>query len=119
MAKTSEVKPILNAPKFFYKFSRHNFHSTFYSTEKQTKFLGSWNPRAIPEKETDKFYEIPVEMSYRPDSISYEFYSTPLLGWVISYVNDIANPLDRETGLYPGRVIRIPDIASIISTYTI
>jgi len=118
VANTSELIPISEQPPVIHAFSRFNNHPVYVDPITRKKFIGSWNPPVFPEKETDVLFEITSSFAYRPDIISYEFYETPLLGWVISYVNNVSNPLDRQDGLYPGRVIRIPDITTITTVLT-
>lgn len=118
MAKTAELFPLKAQPPVLHSSNRYNNHPMYLDPDTRYKFIGSWNPPNIPQKETDIIYEVTSSVAYRPDIIAYEFYETPLLGWVISYVNNITNPLDREDGLYPGRVIRIPDITTITTVLT-
>lgn len=118
MANYSELFPTGTQLPTLSSFSRFNNHPIYIDPLTNKKFIGSWTPPLIPEKETDILFEITSSFSYRPDMIAYEFYETPLLGWVISYANNISNPLDKETGLYPGRVIRIPDLTTITTVLT-
>lgn len=53
----------------------------------------------------NSFYELyEVDNNDWWDSISYRFYNTPQLWWVICIVNNITNPFEE---LYPGKVLRI------------
>lgn len=114
MAKTQELFPIEESyPINTNGYSRFNNHPIYLNEVTREKFVGAWRPPIIQQKETDVLFEITAAMAYRPDTISYEFYATPLLWWILAYVNDISNPLDRDNGFYPGRVIRIPDITTI------
>ena len=118
MANSSELIPLTGQPTVVHSFCRYNNHFIYRDPETTDKFYQMWNPPTIPQKETDITYIIPAEMAYRPDLISYNFYNTPLLAWVISYVNGILNPLDKTDGLYAGRAIRIPDITTVVSALT-
>lgn len=109
---TKELKP-LQQRLVSNQYSRYINHPLYIDPETKKKFIGSWNAPNISAKETDKTFYITSSFAYRPDAISYEFYNTPLLGWAICYVNGILNPLDRTEGLYPGRVITIPDLTTI------
>ena len=114
MAKTSELIPVDNASGIIYNsYSRFNNHPIYVDPITRKKFIGSWQPPTIQEKETDILFEITSSYAYRPDIISYNFYGTPLLAWVLAYVNNISNPFDRDDGFYPGRVIRITDITTL------
>ena len=48
----------------------------------------------------------------RLDAISYKFYGTPALWWVLARVNDIADPL---VGVEPNAMIRVPTKARLAS----
>lgn len=53
----------------------------------------------------NSFYELyEVDNDDWLDNISYKFYNTPQLWWVICIVNNITNPFEE---LYPGKVLRI------------
>lgn len=109
---TNELTPIGRANKVIATSSRFNFHN-IYRLEDGTTFLQTWKPPNIKPKSTDKTIAIPTRLAYRADLISDKFYNTPLLAWAICYVNDILNPLDKKEGLYPGRLIRIPDPSTL------
>ena len=113
MSNSSELKPIKNQPLIFSRYNRFNRHPVYIDPTTGNKFLGAWDPPTFPIKDTDKTYQVSVGLAYRPDSIAYKHYDTPLLAWVICYVNNIMNPWDKNTGLYPGRIIRIPDITTV------
>ncbi len=114
---TLELFSVQNNRTVFSSSSRFNFHNV-YRLEDGTTFLQTWKPRYIPKKETDKTLIVSNFLAYRPDLISDKMYGTPLLAWAICYVNDILNPLDRVEGLYPGRLIRIPDPSILYGTGT-
>lgn len=109
---TKELFPI-NTSSSVKSFSSRFNHHNIYRDENQNTFLQTWNPRVLPPKESDKTFVVPASMAYRIDLVSDAMYGTPLLSWAICYVNDIMNPLDRTDGLYPGRLIRIPDPSTI------
>ena len=53
----------------------------------------------------NSFYELyEVDNNDWLDNISYKFYNTPQLWWVIAIVNNITNPFEE---IYPGKVLRI------------
>jgi hypothetical protein len=118
MAKTTELFPLSAQSLVVHAYCRYNSHFRYQDPETTNKFYQAWNPPPIPQKNTDVTFIIPANMAFRPDLISYNFYDTPLLGWVIPYVNNIMNPLDHTEGLYAGRAIRVPDISTIISVLT-
>lgn len=113
-----ELKPLPNQPTIIHNHCRWNNHPFYQDPETGKKFVGQWNPPIIPVKETDKTFQIGQETAFRPDIISYRFYGTPLLSWVLAYANDVSNPWDRTTGFVPGLVIRVPDITTIVAALT-
>ena len=53
----------------------------------------------------NSFYELyEVDNEDFLDNISFKFYNTPQLWWVICIVNNITNPFEE---IYPGKVLRI------------
>lgn len=114
---TIELKPVSTTRALTSASSRFNFHNV-YRLEDGTTFLQTWKPPIIKLKETDKTLIISNRLAYRPDLVSDEMYNTPLLAWALCYANDILNPLDRQTGFYPGRVIRIPDPSTLYGLNT-
>ena len=119
MAATKELFPLQNKPIIIHPFSRFNGHPFFQDPETGNNFIGSWNPVYFPLKETDKSVMVTQGLAFRPDIISYEYYNTPLLAWVICYVNNITNPYDKINGIVPGIVLRIPDITTVTAALTL
>ena len=115
---TKELFPLANQSAISSSYSRFNNHPVYQDPETGKKFIGSWRPPIIPFKDSDKSMQVTQENAFRPDIISYTYYNTPLLAWLICYVNSIANPYDKTTGLFPGRVLRIPDVTTIIAALT-
>ena len=115
---TKELFPLINQPATLYAYSRFNNHPVYQDPVTGNKFIGVWSPPNIPVSVADRSCLITQENAYRPDTISYFYYNNPWLGWVISYVNGISNPWDKDNGFYPGRVLRIPDLATITSIFT-
>ena len=118
MSNTKELFPLTNQPSIIHSFSRFNSHPVYQDPITGKKFIGSWRPPNIPFKDSDKTMQVTQENAFRPDIISYTYYNTPLLGWLICYVNGIDNPWDKTTGLVPGLVLRIPDITTITAVLT-
>lgn len=110
---TKELFPLSNQSAVSYAYSRFNRHPVYQDPETGNKFIGTWNPPKIPTSPSDRTLQISQENAYRPDVVSYQFYNTPSLAWVICYANGISNPWDKVNGLYPGLVITIPDLTTI------
>ena len=82
-----------------------NQKSYAYQDENGRYFLGTFSARDIPRHNTDQFYVLSSEDVARPDLLSYKFYGTPKLYWVILWLNNISDPFE---GMYPGMLLRIP-----------
>ena len=63
----------------------------------------------IRESQKDIFYSVELGFENRLDLISYKFYNTPFLWWVIAIMNNIENPLDVQAGI----VLRIPSMSTL------
>lgn len=63
----------------------------------------------IRESTKDSFYVVGAGFENRLDLISYKFYNTPFLWWVIASVNHIDNPTVVDVGL----VLRIPSLSEL------
>jgi len=66
----------------------------------------SWHPPEIKEQSTDRYFEVTIDFAHRPDLISYMYYGTMQLYWVIALANDMIDPI-AETSV--GKRLRIPD----------
>lgn len=63
----------------------------------------------IPVSRTDRFYEVDITTRNRLDLVSYNYYGTQLLWWVIALASDIDDPLVVPIGT----VLRIPTIDTL------
>lgn len=72
-------------------------------------YIESPNKINIKPSKDDSFYMIESGYENRMDLISYKFYGTPLLWWVIAMMNKIQDPLDIKVG----DILRIPTMRSI------
>jgi hypothetical protein len=61
---------------------------------------------------SDELFTVPPGGETRLDSISYKFYGTPALWWVLARVNNIEDPL---VGVALNATIRIPTKARLAS----
>lgn len=95
----------------FRTYSRNNYLPVYSDTENNTTFVGlNLNPTEALRKTYTQVYVLDTQYAFRPDLLSYKFYRTPLLGWYICLANDVVDPFDPDTGLYPGRQIMIPSL---------
>jgi hypothetical protein len=92
-------------------YSRNNNLPIYADTTNNTTFVGV-NVSAVRASNLSMVqrYSLETKYAFRPDLISYKYYRTPLLGWYICLANEIVDPFDPDTGLYPGRQIIIPSL---------
>lgn len=112
------MKNLIKAPESNTIYSNHcrqNRATVYIDPDTKKKFFALWKRIEIPESTYDKTYRVTTGTAYRPDLISYNFYDTPYLSWVICMVNNIKNPLDLDEGLYAGRLIVIPDLNTLMT----
>lgn len=68
-------------------------------------------PQVVIEQSTDdKFFRVTDKFENRLDLISYKYYKTVQLWWLIAYASNILNPFDVPVGT----VLRIPTIQGVI-----
>ena len=103
MKTTAETNPLPRGSETMHRFSRFFGQDAFMVG--QRKFWGTWEPIVIPNSPSDRYITITEAMAGRIDLVSYEFYGTPELWWIIAEANGIAFPPDD---LAVGDVLRIP-----------
>ncbi len=81
--------------------------SPYYDTLQTSWYLLPWSPREIPADSTDVKYEITPKYQYRPDLLSYEFYSSPSYWWVFM-IRNIDLIRDPIWDFVPGKIIYVP-----------
>ena len=69
-------------------------------------------PINVRVSDADSYYSVEPAYANRLDLISYKFYNTPQLYWVIAEANDIIDPQNIEAGT----VLRIPSRQVIYGT---
>ena len=97
-------------------YSRNNNLPVYSDAGSRATFVGvnvNVNSTQPVSASTVQKYSLEARYAFRPDLISYKYYRTPLLGWYICSANDIVDPFDPYTGLYPGRQINIPALDSV------
>lgn len=90
-------------------FSRINFDAVLY--DNRNTFLPSFRRKTIEANIADIYHTVTSSEQGRLDLVSYKYYGTTRLWWVIAMVNGIPNPSELE----PGIVLRIPPI-DIVNT---
>lgn len=108
-----ELKPDKFKPRF--QFSRMNNTTIYYDPISNKPFFGLWEAPLVAAFENEITYKIDPRYAYRPDVISYMFFNTPFLDWAILFYNNIIDPFDEESGLYPHRLLKIPPTRFVFS----
>lgn len=90
--------------------SRYRDNRIITDTDTKQKFLESYQKKVIPTSPDDFFHEVKPEEERRLDLISYRYYQTPLLWWVIAEANNIPNAM---VGPSVGDILRVPTITSL------
>jgi len=93
------------------RFSR--FRGTDILREGSVEFFATFPIPAIPDRADDRFHEVGAGEDGRLDLISYRYYATAELWWVIAVANDIFFPM-RE--VIPGIVLRVPSSDFVFGT---
>lgn len=95
--------------------SRFRLIETVFNPSTKTKYLGSF--RGLRERikfsPNDNFHKVTLADENRLDIISFRYYNTPDLWWVIALANNIANPRRNVT---IGTNLRIPAIDQLYRT---
>jgi hypothetical protein len=73
---------------------------------------GILEPIEFENRNDDVYYIIEKQEDGRPDKISYKFYQTPRLFWVILYANSIFDPFQE---IVTGLTIRVPSIEHVLT----
>lgn len=73
------------------------------------EYVESVNPMDVSESTSDYYHTVLSGEEDRLDLISYRYYNTPLLWWVIAEASELFNPLDVPVGT----VLRVPSVLSI------
>lgn len=81
-----------------------------YRTDDGRDFFETYRIRDLPESRGDFYHEVDAGEEGRLDLVSFLYYGTPALWWVIADANDIFFPM-RD--VVAGQVLRIPNIESL------
>lgn len=73
------------------------------------EYIESYEDLVFPKRNDDKFYEVESKYENRLDLISYKFYGTPLLYWVIAEASELVDPQIVPVGT----LLRIPNRQSL------
>lgn len=69
------------------------------------EYIETYDGIEVPKSKVDSFHIVKKTEENRIDLISWQYYKTPLLYWVIAEASDLRNPFE----LPEGTVLRIPD----------
>ena len=102
---TNEITPVRAKSEVLGPYSRFFDQDLFIINNK--KVWGTWEIPEIPNSPNDIYHTVTQADAGRLDLISYEYYKTPELKWVIASVNGIFFPAEE---IVENLVLRIPDI---------
>lgn len=73
-------------------------------------FIETPDKVVIRESTLDRMFIVDPGCENRLDLVSYKFYGTPFLWWVLAKINNIQNPMYLPTGV----ILRIPPLNNIV-----
>lgn len=73
-------------------------------------WVETWERETIPYSDNDIYIEFNSNYNGRLDLVSYDYYKTSRLWWVIAVANNIQNPFEK---IEVGKILRIPSLHSI------
>jgi hypothetical protein len=98
------------------RFTRTNFYpKVIVDGIEECDLLNNFFNRAFKIQRDVGFYTLRQQDIYRPDLLSYKFYGTPDLWWILYKFNKIE---DVWNDLEVGKVIQVPDRADIEDFYS-
>lgn len=86
--------------------------SDYVNNGKQYIDISTLGDISFKKSSNDRYHRIEDRDINRIDLISYRYYGSVYLWWVIALANDIMDPL---LGLSVGSIIRIPDITVVLT----
>ena len=90
--------------------SANRYRTTAYVTDSDgNHYLETPGKITVPKSVNDKIVEITNEYVNRLDLVSFKYYSTPLLWWVIAEASGISDPFNVPLGT----VLRVPEKSSL------
>jgi len=107
----AETLPVENVTKIFKQTSRYK-HTNIYEGPDGSFYFGIWKVPTIEENPYDTFYTVKFSEARRLEKIAFMKYGNVNLWWVLALANNILDPFSE---LSEGQVIRIPNLAYIIS----
>lgn len=112
MLPTAEIQPV-DLKKVRLKLSGYSRHGgqRIYATGGRL-FFGIYKKADFPETAEDKYHTVVQGEELRLDLLSYAYYRTPELWYVIAIVNDLVSVFDD---VKIGDVLRIPSLSTIYS----
>jgi len=107
----AEDLPVENITKKFLQTSRYK-HTNIYEGPDDSFYYGVWKVPTIEENPLDTFYTVKFSETRRLDKIADLHYGNINLWWIIALANNILDPFSELT---VGDIIRVPNLAYIIS----
>ena len=111
MIKAIDINTIFKVTELRLSLESYNRYNNKLLLEYDGELYQESSPIPIIEKGSkDMYYTVSEETAGRIDLIAEKFYNNAKLGWAVCFSNDL---FDSFNELIVGKVLRIPDIASI------
>lgn len=88
--------------------SRYKRETRILNTDDE-QYIETHESPVIPESSSDSFHIVTPSDEGRLDLISFHYYKTPLLWWVIAEASGVTDPFNIPIGT----VLRIPELQSL------
>lgn len=98
------IAPTITDKRVLDRFSRFRKSSILRDPD-GTEYLETFPVPKIPERADDVYHEVNSGQEGRLDLISYHYYGTAELWWVLAVANDLFFPMEEVTA---GLVLRVP-----------
>lgn len=90
------------------KYSRYRSSRRFLD-DTGHQFVETYDSKKIPESSEDTYHIVTLKDTNRLDLISFQYYRTPLLWWVIAEASNITDPFNVPVN----SVVRVPKLHSV------
>jgi len=115
--KTSELTPVStkDAKILQRDFSRFRAQTLYRNTDGRL-YYGTFSAPDFPQGAKDVYHTVVEGQDQRLDLISYYYYHTAELWWVIALANNILSPFDD---IHIGDLLRVPDFSTVIDVVVV
>ena len=89
-------------------YSRYKKHLRILE-DSDEQYIETYEPPTIEKSSTDVYHLVTLADVNRLDLVSYQYYKTPLLWWIIAEASEINDPFNVPLGT----VLRVPQLSQI------